>query len=67
MYEEREENNIKCVFCGSTFTKEMLKDFNIINEGCSSCKLGREVSAVVEIVCADCGRVVYRKELTEVN
>lgn len=56
-----------CVFCNAPWTDEMVRVFDIdASHGEGSYDFGPENQrATVEIICASCNRLIYRKQHSE--
>lgn len=61
-----QENKLKivCVYCNAEWTAEMNLGYASASDGCDTCGHGASVSVEVIITCANCGRVVYKKEMS---
>lgn len=51
---------IFCVYCNEKWTGEMMTDLSY-SESCESC--GGEINGTIDIICSNCKKLVYRKEI----
>lgn len=56
------ELRILCVFCNAPWTAKMVEDL-YVTQGCDTCGYGAGVYGSIEVICTNCSRVVYRKEI----
>ena len=52
--------NIICPWCNAPYTAEMIAD-DLGAGGCDTC--GPEVYGAIDIICTNCKKLVYRKEI----
>jgi hypothetical protein len=57
-----EELRILCPYCNANFTASMVADLRS-SAGCDTCDYGSEPAGTIDILCHECGRLVYRKEI----
>jgi len=57
-----EELEIYCPFCNGRYTAKMVEDLSSA-EGCDTCGSAGESTGSIEIVCENCDKVVYKKEI----
>lgn len=53
---------IFCPFCNDKYTAKMVEDLKS-SEGCDTCEWGNEPKGNIDIVCENCKKLVYRKEI----
>jgi hypothetical protein len=52
-----------CGFCNAPWTDDMVRLLDVYSSGgCDSCGYGARSIATVDITCAACDRLIYRKE-----
>ena len=54
--------NIICPFCNQQYTGEM-KEALYSSDGCDTCGFGSEAYGTIDIICSNCKKLVYRKEI----
>jgi len=54
---------ILCPFCRQPYSAKMLHELESIDAGCPSCGYGVSATVTVKIICDNCERIVYAKEV----
>ena len=63
MEDTEDQLKILCPFCRQPYSAKMLHELESINAGCPTCGYDASATVTVKIVCDNCGRIVYAKEV----
>jgi DNA-directed RNA polymerase subunit RPC12/RpoP len=61
------ENQLKivCPFCNAPYTAEMVEELEDVGTKCETCGPTTEIEGTISIICSNCKKSVYVKEVKE--
>lgn len=63
MEKTNSEIKVLCPFCNSAHSAKVVDELFSSGGGCDTCGYGSEPTGTIEIVCENCNKVVYKKEI----